>query len=133
MLPDGPRANNEAQPVIPEYLIGLSRFLCGTQLSDIPHAVRERCQRVIADCVAVIGVGMQAPEMRALRESYLASKPAGVSWVIGGGVRASPEDAALLNGTAGTFHDFDEGNTAAHGHPGMQAIPAAVAYAQHIG
>jgi 2-methylcitrate dehydratase PrpD len=133
MLPEGPHANNEAQPVIPEYLIGLSRFLCGTQLSDIPHAVRERCQRVIADCVAVIGAGMQTPEMRALRESYLAGKPAGTSWVIGGGVRASPEDAALLNGTAGTFHDFDEGNTAAHGHPGMQAIPAAVAYAQHIG
>ena len=133
MLPEGPRANNDAQPAVPEYLIELSRFLCGTQLSDIPQAVRERCQRVIADCVAVIGTGMQTAEMRALAESYLAGKPAGASWVIGSGVRASPEDAALLNGTAGTFHDFDEGNTAAHGHPGMQAVPAAVAYAQHTG
>src|SRR5688572_25890838 len=132
MTSSGPRASDDADRAPPDYLIELARFVCRTRLADIPHDVTGRCKRVIADCIAVIGAGMQSPEMRALVERYLADKPPGESWVIGSGRKALSEDAAFLNGTAGTFHDFDEGNTAAHGHPGMQTVPAALAYAQRM-
>ena len=42
-------------------------------------------------------------------------------------------DAALLNGTAGTWLELDEGNLFAKGHPGIQVVPAAVALAQEFG
>jgi 2-methylcitrate dehydratase PrpD len=42
-------------------------------------------------------------------------------------------DAALLNGTAGTWLELDEGNLFAKGHPGIQVVPAAVAVAQEDG
>src|SRR6187401_2313073 len=117
MTSSGPRASDEAGRAAPDYLPALARFVCRTRLEEIPRDVAERCKRVIADCIAVIGAGMQTPEMRALAHQYLADKPQGESWVIGSGRKALSEDAAFLNGTAGTFHDFDEGNTAAHGHP----------------
>ena len=47
--------------------------------------------------------------------------------------RAPPLDAALLNGTAGTWLELDEGNLFAKGHPGIQVVPAAVALAQDLG
>jgi len=51
--------------------------------------------------------------------------------VIGAGRRTNRLDAALLNGTAGVWHDFDEGNLFMRGHPGIQLIPAAIACAEH--
>jgi 2-methylcitrate dehydratase PrpD len=42
-------------------------------------------------------------------------------------------DAAMLNGIAGAWLDFDEGNFLANGHPGIQVIPAALAVAQERG
>src|SRR5688500_807934 len=133
MTSSGPRANDQPGRTPPDYLLALARFVCGTRLPAIPHGVTGRCKRVIADRIALTRAGMQTPEMRALAHQYLADKPPGESWVIGTGLKALSEDAAFLNGTAGTFHDFDEGNTTAHGHPGMQALPAALAYAQRVG
>jgi 2-methylcitrate dehydratase PrpD len=53
--------------------------------------------------------------------------------VIGAGRRAGALDAALLNGTAGTWLELDEGNLFAKGHPGIQVVPAAIATAQETG
>ena len=53
--------------------------------------------------------------------------------MIGANRRAPPVDAALLNGTAGTWLELDEGNLFAKGHPGIQVVPAAVALAQDLG
>src|SRR5258706_15924832 len=73
---------------------------------------------------------MQQREMKALVAKNLAQAAAGDAWVIGTGRRASASDAALLNGTAGTWLELDEGNLYAKGHPGIQVVPAAVALAQ---
>ncbi|MDB5811609.1 MAG: hypothetical protein JWN94_3731, partial [Betaproteobacteria bacterium] len=55
---------------------------------------------------------------------------AGKAWVIGAGSRTNVLDAAVLNGTAGSWLELDEGNLFAKGHPGIQVVPAAVALAQ---
>ncbi|HET7598612.1 MAG TPA: MmgE/PrpD family protein, partial [Burkholderiales bacterium] len=114
----------------PPYLETLSEFLCGTSLAGVPAAARERARWIIADCVPVIAAGMQQREMRALVARHLERAAPGSAWVIGTQRRAAALDAALLNGTAGTWLELDEGNLFAKGHPGIQVVPAAMALAQ---
>ena len=114
----------------PPYLERISRFLCSTTLDDVPAEAKDRACWVIADCIPVIAAGMQQPEMRAFVGKHLASASSGTAWVIGAGRRTAAIDAALLNGTAGTWLELDEGNLFAKGHPGIQVVPAAVALAQ---
>src|SRR5688572_32812475 len=116
----------------PDYLQRLARFAAETKLSDITAPARERARWVLADCIPVIAAGMQQPEMKAFASRQLANAAPGDSWVIGAGRRASALDASLLNGTAGTWLELDEGNLFAKGHPGIQVVPAAVALAQEL-
>lgn len=115
---------------MPKYLDALVDFACNTQLADIAPRALERTRWVIADCVPVIAAGMQTDEMRAFVANHLAGAASGNAWVIGTRNRASALDAALLNGTAGTWLELDEGSTTAKGHPGIQIVPAALAVAQ---
>ena len=117
----------------PPYLTTLAGFAAGTPLRDISEAARTRARWVIADSIPVMAAGMQEPEMRAFVARQLASAATGNAWVIGAGKRAGLLDAALLNGTAGTWLELDEGNLFAKGHPGIQVVPAAVALAQESG
>jgi len=117
----------------PEYLQRLARFAAETKLPDIAAPARERARWILADCIPVIAAGMQQPEMKAFVERHTAQAAPGDAWVIGAGRRAAALDAALLNGTAGTWLELDEGNLFAKGHPGVQVVPAAVALAQEMG
>ena len=119
--------------VRPPYLDAASRFICETSLADLSDAARERGRWVIADCIPVIAAGMQVLEMRDMVAAQLATSQSGSSWVIGTGRRAAALDAGLLNGTAGTWLELDEGNLFAKGHPGIQVVPAALAAAQELG
>ena len=112
------------------YLNELAAFACRAQLADLPQAVVARTRWVIADSLPVIAAGMQQPEMQALVKKSSFHK--GSAWVLGTRTRASALDAALLNGTAGTFLELNEGNLFAKGHPGIQVVPAAVALAQEV-
>ena len=112
------------------YLQELAAFACGTRLADLPRQVLERTRWLVADSLPVIAAGMQQPEMQALLKHY-SSK--GKSSVLGTGKRGGCLDAALLNGTAGTWLELNEGNLIAKGHPGIQVLPAALALAQESG
>jgi 2-methylcitrate dehydratase PrpD len=115
------------------YLQELAGFACGARLSDLPAPVLERTRWLVADSLPVIAAGMQQPEMRALSARHLAGAASGPAWVLGTRRRAGALDAALLNGTAGTCLELNEGNLYAKGHPGIQVVPAAVALAQEAG
>ena len=117
----------------PAYLERLAEFAARCRLDDLSAAARDRARWVLADCIPVIAAGMQQPEMKSFVEKQLAHAAAGNAWVIGSGRRAGALDAALLNGTAGTWLELDEGNLFAKGHPGIQVVPAAVALAQELG
>jgi 2-methylcitrate dehydratase PrpD len=112
------------------YLRELAAFACHTRLADLPGQVLERTRWLVADSLPVIAAGMQQPEMQALLKHH-SSK--GKSSVLGTGKRAGCLDAALLNGTAGTWLELNEGNLIAKGHPGIQVLPAALALAQESG
>jgi len=116
----------------PDYLTTFSEFASDARLDTLSAAARDRARWIIADCIPVIAAGMQQPEMKALVAKHLTQAGAGNTWVIGAGKRAAPLDAALLNGTAGTWLELDEGNLFAKGHPGIQVVPAAVALSQEL-
>ena len=108
-----------------DYLDRLAQWAATTPLDAMPAAVRERACLVIADSIGVTVHGMQADEMRQLVASHLAEAAPGAASVIGARRRAHPSSAALLNGTAGTWIDMNEGNLHAVGHPGIQVVPLA--------
>src|SRR5258706_2513939 len=113
-----------------DYLTTLAEFACATRVADLPASLLERGRWIIADSVGAIAGGMQMPEMKAFVAKHLAGRQPGAASVIGGGAMADPRDAALLNGTAGTWQEQDEGNLYAKGHPGIQVVPAVLAVAQ---
>jgi 2-methylcitrate dehydratase PrpD len=129
-MPVAPQAGNRPRPA---YVDRLSEFASSTRLEDIPPGVLDRCRRVIADNVAVITAGMQSPELQALAPIFLEGAAPGSAWVLGAGRKARSREAGYLNGMAGTWHDYDEGHTAAKCHPGIQVTPGALAYAQEAG
>ena len=116
----------------PKYLSTLAEFASGADINSLSTGARDRARWIIADCIPVIAAGMQQREMKAFAASHLARAGAGTAWVIGAGRRATAFDAALINGTAGTWLELDEGNLFAKGHPGIQVVPAAVAQAQEL-
>jgi 2-methylcitrate dehydratase PrpD len=112
------------------YLQELAGFACRARLADLPAKALARTRWVVADSLPVIAAGMQQPEMQALLKHQISH---GKAWVLGTRQRAGCLDAALLNGTAGTWLELNEGNLFAKGHPGIQVVPAAVALAQESG
>ncbi|MEC8585331.1 MAG: MmgE/PrpD family protein [Pseudomonadota bacterium] len=112
-----------------DYLMPLSRFLAETEFADLPAAAVDRARRVLADSLAAIAAGSAEPEVRALTEKMAPSAP-GAASLIGQEGRAAPAVAAFINGTAGTFLELDEGNQFSRGHPGIHALPAALAVAE---
>ena len=114
-----------------DYLSRLTLFVGRTRLEDIPSEVLQRTQQILVDTLPVIAWGMREPQPSALaRQQLTGQNECGGAWVIGAGRTGAALDAAMLNGIAGAWLDFDEGNFLANGHPGIQVIPAALAVAQ---
>ena len=106
----------------------LSAFCADTTADGIGEAPLARAALVLADCIGAIVGGAAEPDSAALRDRpHLA--PPGPALLIGTGRHTTPAAAALLNGTAGTVLEMDEGNQFAKGHPGMHVVPAALAVA----
>lgn len=121
------------EPLRPAYLRTLAAFCFGTSFADLPPPVVSRARWILADSLPVIAAGMQVAEMKALVATQLAASGPGEASVFGAGRHVPALDAALLNGTAGTWLELDEGNLFAKGHPGIQIVPAAVAVSQEAG
>ena len=91
-----------------------------------------RARQVTADTVAAIVGGSAEPEVRALTARVLPTST-GTASVLGTAHCAAPQLAGMLNGTAGTFLEMDEGNQYSRGHPAIHAFPAALASAEATG
>ena len=111
-----------------DYLDQVSEFVADTAFDDLPDAAVERARRVITDTIAAIAAGSAEPEVVALTTRM--ATQGGPSSVIGAARRAQPTTAAFLNGTSGTFLELDEGNQFSRGHPGIHALPSALAVAE---
>jgi 2-methylcitrate dehydratase PrpD len=115
---------------MPDYLEQIVSYVCRTTFNDLPQAVVSRAKEVLADTLSVIAAGAQEDEVKALTRRLVDPKAKQVASLIGAGARTEPSKAALINGTAGTFLELDEGNQFGRGHPGIHVVPAALAMAE---
>jgi 2-methylcitrate dehydratase PrpD len=112
------------------YLDHIVSYVCRTSFDDLPQNVVLRAKEVLVDSLSVIAAGAQEDVVKALKERIVDPKARQVASLIGLGMRTEPSKAALINGTAGTFLELDEGNQFGRGHPGIHVIPAALAIAE---
>ncbi|MDB5893338.1 MAG: MmgE/PrpD family protein, partial [Rhodoferax sp.] len=113
-----------------DYLDTFSRFAADIGFSRLAAPVQAQVRWILADTVAAIVAGSAEPEMRALAG---AQQGAGNATLVGRGRTVGGDTAALLNGTAGTFLEMDEGNRFSKGHPAIHVIPAALALCEEGG
>src|SRR5882672_6900762 len=103
----------------------LAAFVAGTR--DIPQAAVEPAKNLILDTV---GVALAAADrsIGAIIGRRVAEAPGvpATATVLGSGLKASPEMAALANGTLANALDFDDGS-----HLSTHILPAALAVAEH--
>ena len=102
----------------PDSLERLARFVGTTPAQDVPAHVLARTREILVDSFPVLACGMRTPELIALSDKQLGSEASGNCWIIGKGRRTNRFDAAMLNGIAGAWLDYDEGNFQANSHPG---------------
>ena len=115
-----------------DYLSEISAFVSRSQFHDLPSEVIKRAGEVMADSLASIAAGAQEEEVKAFTGRVVAPGGKQVATLVGAGIQTEPLKAALINGTAGTFLELDEGNQFARGHPGIHVIPAALAVAEEM-
>jgi 2-methylcitrate dehydratase PrpD len=115
---------------MPDYLDEIATYVSECNFQDIPPVVIKRAKEAIADSLAVIAKGAQEEEVKALTARTWVPGAPEVATLIGAGIRTEPLNAGLINGTAGTFLELDEGNRFARGHPAIHVIPAALAVAE---
>ena len=115
------------------YLEDMCSYLSSCSFGDLPEEAVLRAKEVLADSIAVIAAGAQEGEVKALIGRIVPSAGKGVATIIGTPARTEPSKAALINGTAGTFMELDEGNQFGRGHPGIHVIPAALAVSEAMG
>lgn len=125
-----PQLPESRDPHTMDYLDTLSRFAAGLEFAALPAAVQEQVRWILADTVAAIAAGSAEPELRVLAGKQ---GPAGAATLIGLGRTGSADAAALVNGTAGTFLEMDEGNRFSRGHPAIHVVPAALALCEERG
>jgi 2-methylcitrate dehydratase PrpD len=114
-----------------DYLDSVSAFVSSTGYDDLPEAVRQHAKHVWMDTVGVIMGGSLESENMSLAQRL--SDDRGSSTILRHGFpRADARNAALANGTAGTFLELDEGHWPT-GHPSIYIVPAVLALGEKIG
>lgn len=108
----------------------LARYAAGLTLDSVPEPARARARDVLSDTIGAIIAGNQEPEMTILAAELADSGPARV---LGSARCAAAPTAALINGTAGVWHELDEGNRFARGHPGIHLVPVVLAAGEEVG
>ncbi|MFP3929030.1 MAG: MmgE/PrpD family protein [Desulfobacteraceae bacterium] len=116
-----------------EYLEAISRFASDLSLDQLPSKVVERAAEVTADTMAVVAAGGMEEEVKGLTAEILGEERQGPATLLFEGRKAPLLEAALLNGTAGTFLELDEGNQFGRGHPAVHVVPALLALGEALG
>ena len=95
---------------------------------EIQPEVLVRARNFLADTIACILAGSNEKPALLVREyaEEMGGKP--ISVILGsGGKKTDPYHAAMINGTAAHFHDYDDVCTTMIGHPSVAVLPAVLA------
>ena len=113
-----------------DYLDTLSQFSANLNYRNLEQPIKEQVGWILADTVAAMAAGSAEPELRAIAGRQTTNTSKNAAQLIGLGSSSTPEAAAFVNGTSGTFLEMDEGNRFSRGHPAVHVIPAALALCQ---
>jgi 2-methylcitrate dehydratase PrpD len=110
----------------------LASFVAEFSLGDAPPSVRARGIQSIRDTIGAMVGGATKEEVVRFAERSASVQP-GPASVLGSNLKTSVDRAALVNGTAGTVLELDEGHKYAAGHPAIHVLPAVMAEAEATG
>jgi 2-methylcitrate dehydratase PrpD len=106
-----------------------SAGLAFEQLPDDVVAIARLC---VLDWLGVTIVGSHEPAPQTLLRTLAPDAVADGASVIGHGLRVSPLQAALVNGTSSHVLDFDDVNATLIGHPSVAILGAVLALAESL-
>src|SRR2546422_2547663 len=102
----------------------LAEFIHVQTLCDFPPDALDKAKKAIADTLAVMLAGAGSEVAPPLLRYVEQSGERGASLILGSGRTASPELAALANGTFGHAPDFDDVLSMMPAHPSPGILPA---------
>ena len=105
----------------------VASFIAATRLADIPDDAIPKAKKAIADTFAVILAGAASEVTEPLVRYVDAARAAGDTPMLGTGLTASPETAALVNGTFGHALDYDDVLSMMPAHPSAVILAAVLA------
>jgi 2-methylcitrate dehydratase PrpD len=105
----------------------VASFTAATRLADIPEDAIPKAKKAIADTFAVILAGAASEVTAPLMRYVETARAAGDSPILGSGVSASPDTAALVNGTFGHALDYDDVLSMMPAHPSAVIVAAVLA------
>jgi 2-methylcitrate dehydratase PrpD len=101
----------------------LAEFIQAKTLQDLPPEALDKAKKAIADTCAVILAGAGSEVAPPLLRYLEQASENGTSPILGSGRAASPEMAALVNGTFGHALDFDDVLSVMPAHPSAVILP----------
>jgi 2-methylcitrate dehydratase PrpD len=104
----------------------------GLNFEDLPDDVIAMARLCVLDWLGVTVVGSHEPAPQILLQTLAPATVADGASVIGHGLRVSPLQAALMNGTSSHVLDFDDVNATLIGHPSVAILAAALALAESL-
>jgi 2-methylcitrate dehydratase PrpD len=102
----------------------LAEFIHAKTLQDLPPDALDKAKKAIADTFAAMLAGAGSEVAPSLLRYAAQSGERGASPILGSGRTASPEMAALVNGTFGHALDFDDVLSMMPAHPSAVILPA---------
>ncbi len=126
----GPVEEEAMEKAMPEYLDQICGFVVKTGFKDLNSVVIEQAQKVVYDTVGVIAAGTRQKEPQEMSKRLTSFSRGASATLIGQSKKTDPLNAALINGTTGTWLELDEGNQFARGHAAIHILPASLAIAE---
>ncbi len=105
----------------------IAEFIVNTTAADFPAGSNDKAIKVIADTFAVILAGVSSEVAEPLQRYLDMAGESGASPILGTGRTASPETAALINGTYGHSLDYDDVLSMMPAHPSAVILSALLA------
>lgn len=105
----------------------IAAFVAGASARDFPPGAEEAAKQAIADTLGVILAGAGAEVAAPLLRYAVASRDGGPVPLLGTGLSAAPETAALVNGTFGHALDYDDVLSMMPAHPSTVILAALLA------
>ncbi|MEJ8850793.1 MmgE/PrpD family protein [Variovorax rhizosphaerae] len=112
----------------------LAEWALALDLRDVDAAMLERVKLHILDQIGAQVSCYDLPAPRIARAYVTQFGRSGPASILGTAHRADPEDAAFVNGTAGSSFEIDDyGGNGAYAHPGCVIVPGGLAVAEALG